>query len=376
MILWILIFVALVVASVAGFLYLGSRIRKFKFIDKLAKGNKNKATLFSSLIIVGVSVVIYLLWGVMNAIVCLLHLIIFWGIIDFIFFLIRKLGKKTFRRYYVGLIAIIFTIGYLSTGWVLAHHVWKTNYVINTDKEVGNLKVALISDSHIGATFHSKGFAKHLREIQNQNPDVVLITGDFVDDGTTKEDMIQCCKALGKMKSKYGIYYVFGNHDKGYYSSENRGYSGDDLVAELESNGVTVLQDENVLIDDRFYIIGRQDRSEETDRNGSRASMKKLTKGLDSSKFSIVMDHQPGDYDNQEEAGVDLVLSGHTHGGQFFPFMTLHKLNKLGGNDCIYGYEKRKNTNFIVTSGISDWEIKFKTGCKSEYVIIDIKGAK
>ncbi len=93
-------------------------------------------------------------------------MIVFWGIIDFILFLIRKLGKNTFRRYYVGLIAIIFTIGYLSTGWVLAHHVWKTNYVINTDKQVGNLKVALIYDSHVGATFHSEGLKKHLKEIQ------------------------------------------------------------------------------------------------------------------------------------------------------------------------------------------------------------------
>lgn len=371
--LWVLIFISVILASILGFLYLSSRIRKFKFIDKISNGNKNKATLFSCLIIIIAVGVISLLWGAINAFVCLLHLIIFWMIIDLLFFLIQKLRKKTFKRYYVGIIAIIFTTCYLASGWILAHHVWQTNYVITTDKDIGNLKVALISDSHTGATFHGEGFAKHLQEIQKQNPDVVLITGDFVDDDTTKEDMILCCKALGQIKSTYGVYYVFGNHDKGYYNSERRGYNGDDLINELKDNNVTVLQDENVLIDDRFYIIGRQDRSEETDRNGSRANMDKLVDGLDSSKFSIVMDHQPGDYDNQVKSGVDLVLSGHTHGGQFFPFMKLHKLNKMGGNDCIYGYEKRNNTNFIVTSGISDWAIKFKTGCKSEYVIIDIK---
>lgn len=370
--LWVLIFISVILASILGFLYLSSRIRKFKFIDKISNGNKNKATLFSCLIIIAVGV-ISLLWGAINAFVCLLHLIIFWMIIDLLFFLIQKLRKKTFKRYYVGIVAIIFTTCYLASGWILAHHVWQTNYVITTDKDIGNLKVALISDSHIGATFHGEGFAKHLQEIQKQNPDVVLITGDFVDDDTTKENMILCCKALGQIKSTYGVYYVFGNHDKGYYNSERRGYNGDDLINELKDNNVTVLQDENVLIDDRFYIIGRQDRSEETDRNGSRANMDELVDGLDSSKFSIVMDHQPGDYDNQVKSGVDLVLSGHTHGGQFFPFMKLHKLNKMGGNDCIYGYEKRNNTNFIVTSGISDWAIKFKTGCKSEYVIIDIK---
>ena len=61
--------------------------------------------------------------------------------------------------------------------------------------------------------------------------------------------MIRCCEALGQVKTTYGVYYVFGNHDKGYYSPDYRGYSGDDLVAELEANGVHVLQDENELID-------------------------------------------------------------------------------------------------------------------------------
>ena len=85
----------------------------------------------------------------------------------------------------------------------------------------------------------------------------------------------------------------------------------------------------------------------------------------------IVIDHQPADYDNQTKTEVDLVLSGHTHGGQLFPFNRVGKW--IGANDLIYGYEKRAKTDFIVTSGISDWAIKFKTGCRSEYVVIDVK---
>lgn len=69
-------------------------------------------------------------------------------------------------------------------------------------------------------------------------------------------------------------------------------------------------------------------------------------------------------------AKVDLVLSGHTHGGQMLPLAPL--VRKLGSNDMVYGYERRDNTDFIVTSGISDWEIKFKTGCKSEFVVVDV----
>ena len=129
---------------------------------------------------------------------------------------------------------------------------------------------------------------------------------------------------------------------------------------------MTVLQDETVLLDNRFYLIGRQDRSE----GAGRASMDVLTAQLDPEKYSIVLDHQPYEYDAQAAAEVDLVLSGHTHGGQLFPF---HRMGQWMGLDAmIYGMEQRGNTSFIVTSGISDWIIQFKTGCKSEYVVVDI----
>ena len=169
------------------------------------------------------------------------------------------------------------------------------------------------------------------------------------------------------------MYFSFGNHDKGYYDESYRGYNGDDLIKELEKNNVTVLQDENVLIDDRIYIVGRQDYSE-VEKGGTRADMDELVKKLDTDKYIVVMDHQPHDYDNQEKAGVDMVLSGHTHGGQFFPVNNAGVW--IGANDKTYGREKRTDTNFIVTSGISDWALKFKTGCKSEYVVIDVEQNK
>ena len=80
------------------------------------------------------------------------------------------------------------------------------------------------------------------------------------------------------------------------------------------------------------------------------------------------------DYEALKDANMDLVLSGHTHGGQLFPLMTIENHSNIAEDDRVYGYEKRENTNFIVTSGISDWAIKFKTGCKSEYLLISIEG--
>ena len=369
---WMLLMIVLFALAVVAILYIGNRIGKAGFIRKIAGGRRGIATLIGAMIILVIAGGFWVAWGSMNAIIIVLHLLIFWLLSEGIFALIRKIRKKDFTREYAGAAAIIFTIGYLGCGWYLAHHVWEKPYEIQTDKEVGNLKVAVFADSHVGATFDGNGFAEHIKSIEEQEPDIILIAGDFVDDDTTKEDMIRSCKALGEVQCRYGVYYVFGNHDKGYYSPDYRGYSGDDLVKELKKNNVHVMEDDVELVDDRFYIIGRADKSEEYD--AGRKTMKELTTGLDPDKFSIVLDHQPDDYAAQAESGVDLVLSGHTHGGQLFPLMTIENLTKMTPDDRVYGYEKRENTNFIVTSGISDWAIKFKTGCKSEYLMVEIEG--
>ena len=91
---------------------------------------------------------------------------------------------------------------------------------------------------------------------------------------------------------------------------------------------------------------------------------------LDPTKYIIILDHQPNDYAAEAATGADLVLSGHTHGGQMLEINLVGAL--IGSNDRTYGMETRDRTTFIVTSGISDWAIKFKTGCRSEYVIIDV----
>ena len=129
--------------------------------------------------------------------------------------------------------------------------------------------------------------------------------------------------------------------------------------------GLKFLVDASELIDNRFYIVGRDDKI-----NENRLSAEDIVKDLDDDKYIIVMDHQPADYDNEAKTKADLVVSGHTHGGQFFPVTHFSFLITI--NDRFYGHEKREGTDFIVTSGISDWNLMFKTGTQSEYVVIDI----
>ncbi len=365
---WLVIFAVTMIATALGVLYLASRLYKFgvsrKFTDK-----RILAYTIDFMAVAALFGVLCAALNTMNAIVCLIHFTGVWLICDFaaLFF------KKPQKHYYAGWTAIVLSVTVLTAGWVSDHGVWATRYTIETSKVSTPIRIVLFADSHIGTTFDGKGFAKHVRTMQTENPDVVVVVGDFVDDDTPRADMLAAAEALGKMKTKHGVFFVFGNHDKGYHDPKRRGFTGDDLIAELTKNGVTVLQDETAPIRGDIALIGRQDAGEKY-RGGKRAEMAELVKDSDRSKYAVVLDHQPNDYKKQAESGVDLVLSGHTHGGQIFPLNNVGVW--IGANDKTYGIERRKATDFIVTSGLSDWAIKFKTGTKSEYVVIDIVPAK
>jgi len=436
-----------------GIVYLANRIGKFSFVKRLSGGRKLIKYIISYTILACAVVNVYLFVGMINTVIVIIHLMVFWIISDGLGKLIGKIVDKyglfakddiqsadgvkctdgaqnidgmqntngaqstdgaqnidgmqntngaqstdgmqcttgmqyadssdtdsnTTKRkiYYEGIIAIVFTGIYMTIGWALAHNVRATYYTVSSDKCKGNIRIVQIADSHIGSTFSGKEFNKHIEVIQSENPDVVLVTGDYVDDETSKQDMIDACKALGKLRTTYGVYYSFGNHDGGYYPKEYRGYDGEDMVRELENNNVTVLQDESVLIDDRFYIIGRKDRSFGRSKKGTkdatvRMTPKELTKELDKDKYMIVLDHQPSEYADLKAAGVNLVFSGHTHAGQLFPFNRMGQW--LGIDEMSYGLRENDDTVYVVTSGISNWEIKFRTGCRAEYVVLDVVG--
>lgn len=313
------------------------------------------------------------LLGEVNLVIVLLHMAFFLLLGGAAARFCRRRGKKGPPAWVFPGAALAAAVLYLGYGWYSAHHVVETRYTIETDKVAGRLRLVLLADSHVGATFDSDGFEAQMERISALSPDAVLLAGDFVDDDTSKDNMTASARALGALKTKYGVYYVYGNHDKGYRPPSYRGYSGEDLAAELVKNGVHVLEDETVLVDGRFYIAGRADLSEEERYGKKRAAAADLLAGKDPSKLTILMDHQPRDYAGEAGTGADLVVSGHTHGGQIIPLTWLMERG-VGGNDKTYGHERRNGTDFIVTSGISDWAIKFKTGCKAEYVVIDILG--
>ena len=360
--LWSILFGGLLIGGVLGIFYVIIRTHKFSLVQKIRKRHKVLAWIFSLIpILIAAS---FSLINIFAAVIVFLHLFVIWVVCDIIGFVAKKITHVEPKKYCSGIVAVALTVVYLSYGWFCAHHVFETDYNLKTSKKLGqeNLRVVTIADSHIGITLDGEKFSKEIEKINQTKPDVVVVAGDYVDDDTLKKDMIKSCEALGNIKSTYGVYFVYGNHDKGYFNY--RDFTTDELREELVKNNVTILEDENRLIADKFYIIGRQDQ-----QVSDRADMDTLTKDLDKDKYKILIDHEPNDYDN--EAGyVDLVLSGHTHGGHIFPAGPIGLM--LKANDRVYGTENRKGTDFIVTSGISGWAIPFKTGTISEFVVTDI----
>lgn len=354
-----------IILFLLSIIYIIIRTHKISFVQQLATKHKILSWIISLIPLCVVAC--FSIINVFASIVVFFHLVVIWFLCDLIGLAFKKLLRFKPKRYYAGLTAIVLTTIYLSYGWISAHYVFQTDYNLSTSKNLGqqNLRIVTIADSHIGITLDSEKFTKEMEKVSETNPDVVIIAGDYVDDDTLKTDMVKCCEALGNIKSKYGVYFAFGNHDKGYF--QYRDFTSDDLHQELLKNNVNILEDEAKLIDNKFYIIGRQDKQVQ-----NRADMNTLTKNLDKDNYKILIDHEPNDYDN--EAGcVDLVLSGHTHGGHIFPAGYIGLAIKA--NDRVYGHENRNGTDFIVTSGISGWAIPFKTGAISEFIVTDISSA-
>ena len=403
MTMWIIILIVASIGIIAAVLYVINRIMRFRFIDyiedktifqnrerdrakaidlampskgvKVDKKNVPKKSwlrrLIAVLIFVVVMAILVLAFSFVEAFVVLLHLAVFWLLCELIVVIFRafNIDLAHLKVYLAGICAVGITVVYMIVGYILGSNVYITNYEIDTSKNIEPVRIVQIADSHLGVSMRKDTFPAEVEKIKSLNPDMVLITGDYVDDDSYLDELEVCTKALSTINCKYGVFYSYGNHDKGL-TGNDRGYDAAKLEQILEENNVRVLEDEIVNLDNQYLLIGRADKTK-TDRIPMQQLVNSIDPNTFASEYSIVMDHQPNDYDAEVAANVDLVLSGHTHGGQFLPINNIGEI--IGANDYTYGHRKIDNTDFIVTSGISSWAIRFKTGTKSEIVVIDVK---
>ncbi len=297
-------------------------------------------------------------------------------------FIIKKLSKEKYETMNVwkkiygsgiiafGITAVIFIYGHYNM-----MHVVQTDYTIYTDKEIRKegYRAALIADVHFSVSVDLNTLKEKCDEISSNNVDMVFLCGDIVDENTSKDNMEQVFKAFSEIKSTYGVYYVYGNHDRQLYRN-NRKYTEEELKSAIESFGITILQDEKAEAGDEIVVVGREDASyhQTLGKSEERDSIEELIKDIDKDKFIIVLDHQPKEYEENSMVGTDLILSGHTHAGQMWPVNIAFKFLKF--DDAVYGYTKIDATQAFITSGFAGWGYSVKTSSPAEYVIIDIKG--
>ncbi|MCQ2506529.1 MAG: metallophosphoesterase family protein [Lachnospiraceae bacterium] len=345
-------------------------MRLTKPLMKLEKKKLWKAVRIAlSLIICAMSFMVFSVPGIIS-----LHFLVLALITDIVMWLVNKVCKlkkeSKWNSSWRYLLPAIATIAFIFYGYWNLNHLVVTEYELDSQKIDGNgYRIAFLSDVHYGGIQKKQVLKEKIDEINAKNPDLIILGGDITEEETSNEEMHEIFEILSGLKSKYGTYYVYGNHDLQLYrDKEQRSYSWNEYLEALHKAGITVLDDEAVIIDKDFLLIGRKDLS-----MGERLSLKDLEAfgrafelggGIKPDYFILEIDHQP----NLEEGKSDLLLSGHTHGGQMWPIGII--MDILG--DPTYG-EYTKKKHLIVSSGVAGWGFPFKTAKRSEYLIIDVK---
>lgn len=264
-----------------------------------------------------------------------------------------------------------------------AKYIKTTSYdvIINkTIPERTSMKVVLLADTHFGYNAGVLHARELVRKINKQKPDLVCIAGDIFDneyDAIRNPEKLE--QTLRGIKSTYGVYACWGNHDlneeilAGFTFKHKDGDLSDikdpRMKKFLKDSNIHILEDESVLINDQFYVIGRKDVSLTEKIHETRKAPAQLTEKLDRDKPIIMIDHQPKELQELADAGVDLDLCGHTHNGQTFPGNFTIKL--MWENPC--GLLIKDNMTNITTSGAGVWGPAMRIGTDSEICSINIQ---
>ena len=278
---------------------------------------------------------------------------------------IRLVAKKNLQVFVYGIPGVLAAICLLAYGAWNMTQVRQTEYTVSSAKLDQSYDVVLITDTHYDTIQSTEILKGKIEEINELKPDIVILGGDIVEEDTSGESMREAFSVLGELEARYGVYYVFGNHDRQNYR-QDKTYTIDELEQEIEGNGITILKDTFVNIGDDLILAGRDDAA--WGNTSGRASISDVLKDADHSKFLLTADHQPIEHDEEEKAGVDLVVSGHTHGGQIFPIGIISELT----GTLNYGTYFFGNTEFIVSSGFTGWGYPIRTEEHCEYVRIHL----
>jgi hypothetical protein len=226
---------------------------------------------------------------------------------------------------------------------------------------LNGLRLVQLSDMHIGLTIGRDFVEDVVRKVNALEPDIVAITGDLIDGSV--EDLGAAVAPLGEIHARLGTYFVTGNHE--YYSG------ADSWLAFLRTLGIRVLRNEHVELSkdgETIHLAGVDDWTAHQFGNGHGSDMAGALAGRDASKPVILLAHQPIQFDEARAHGVDLQISGHTHGGQIFPFGLLTRL----AQPFLSGLHQRGDSQIYVSSGTGYWGPPMRIAAPAEITLIQL----
>lgn len=279
----------------------------------------------------------------------------------------------------IGSVVVACAVATCLYGIFNARNIKVNEYSVTVNKSCGSdkhLKAVLVADLHMGYAIGVDHITNMVEKINQQDADIVIIAGDIFDNSYDGMDDPEGIKAqLKSIKSKYGVYAVYGNHDidEKILMGFTFDWGGKQLHSEKMTNfmkecNIKLINDASVLINDEFYLVGRRDTDKPGTEDGTRAEISELTKDLDKTKPIFVLSHEPDELQKTADAGADIDFSGHTHDGQLFPGNLT--IGLFWENPC--GMIKKDNMYSIVTSGVGVYGTFMRVGTDAEICSVDI----
>lgn len=234
------------------------------------------------------------------------------------------------------------------------YHKYRTTVDLSTEKHLDKkYKILMVSDMHIGYHNQRGTLAKWVDMLNAENADLILISGDIIDISAHPVNEQRMYEEFRRLKAP--VYGCLGNHEFISGISEAREF--------YRKAGITLLVDSCARVGNDLLIAGRDDRS-----NPHRKTITQIIENEDTGRYTILLDHQPYNLEQAEQAGVDFQFSGHTHYGQVFPINLITKMVY----EKAYGQHRRGKTDYFISSGLGIWGGKFRIGTKSEYVVVEL----
>ena len=256
------------------------------------------------------------------------------------------------------IVSLIVIGGHINALWINVKEIPLTIHKKVTGSP--EVKILMASDIHLGALIGERR-EKHLLEIiREQKPDLVLLCGDLVDGEIAPVLRKNLGRHIQEIQTPLGVYAILGNHE----------YIGgiDKTLPYLTSIHIRVMIDETITLSNGIQLVGRNDRASGRGQQAPKPLVELLS-GTDPAKPIIVMNHQPFNLPEAADAKVDLHLSGHTHNGQLWPFNYLTEAIF----ELSWGFLKKGDTNFYVSSGFGTWGPTVRIGNRPEVVVFKLK---